>query len=319
MKAIVHTQYGPPEVLSLADVPKQLPKANEVLVKVYATTVNLTDCGFRSAEYVISRLFSGLFKPNNPILGNEFAGEIVEVGSAVTQHKVGDKIFGFNDKTFGAYAEYMVLKESDAFAIIPDGLSYYEAAPIAEGAHYALCDIRAAKVEAGQNILVNGGTGAIGSAAIQILKHMGCTVTAVCHSKHIDLVKSLGPDEVIAYDKQDFTQLNRQFDWVFDAVGKSRFSLCKPILKPQGIYISTELGPRWENIFLALKPSFGGKRLLFPLPTSSKADVEYLGNLVATGKFKPLVDREYPLDQMADAHRYAETGMKTGNIVIRVA
>lgn len=319
MKAVIYPKYGPPDVLELVDIPTPTPKADEVLLKVYATTANRTDCGFRSAEYVISRLFSGLLKPKLNILGSEFAGEIVAIGAAVTQYKVGDKIFGFNDKTFGAYAEYMVLKESDAFAHIPDGLSYYEAAPIAEGSHYALCDIRAAKVVAGQNILVNGATGAIGSAAIQILKHMGCSVTAVCHSKHIDLVKTLGPDEVIAYDKQDFTQLNKQFDFVFDAVGKSRFTYCKAILKPQGIYISTELGPRWENIFLALKPAFGGKRLLFPLPTSSKADIEYLGNLVAAGKFKPLIDREYPLAQMADAHRYAETGMKTGNIIIRVA
>jgi len=198
-------------------------------------------------------------------------------------------------------------------------LSYYEAAPIAEGSHYALCDIRPAKVQPGQQVLVNGATGAIGSAAVQLLKHFGATVTAVCHSQNMALVKGLGADEVIAYDKQDFTQLNQQFDFVFDAVGKSRFSKCKPILKPKGIYISTELGPGGENIFLALKPYFGGKRLLFPIPTVSKADVEFLGGLVAAGKFKPVVDRQYPLEQMAEAHRYAETGMKTGNLVIKVA
>ena len=319
MKAVIYQKYGPPSVLEYVDVPSPQPKSNELLLKVYATTANRTDCGFRSAEYVISRLFSGLLKPKLQILGNEFAGEVVEVGAAVTQYKVGDKIFGFNDTHFGAYAEYMVLKETDAFAIIPAGLSYYEAAPIAEGSHYALCDIRPAKVQPGQQVLVNGATGAIGSAAVQLLKHFGATVTAVCHSQNMALVKGLGADEVIAYDKQDFTQLNQQFDFVFDAVGKSRFSKCKPILKPKGIYISTELGPGGENIFLALKPYFGGKRLLFPIPTVSKADVEFLGGLVAAGKFKPVVDRQYPLEQMAEAHRYAETGMKTGNLVIKVA
>lgn len=318
MKAVIYKRYGSPDVLEYVDIPKPLPKANEVLVKVYATTVNRTDCGFRSAEYVISRLFSGLFKPNNPILGNEFAGEIVEIGSAVSQHKLGDKIFGFNDKTFGAHAEYMVLKDSDAFTTIPAGVNYYQAAPIAEGAHYALCNIRAAKVQTGQKVLVNGATGAIGSAAVQLLKYFGATVTAVCYSQHVDLVKTLGSDNVIAYDKQDFTQLTQQFDFVFDAVGKSRFKYCKRILKAKGIYISTELGSGGENIWQALKPSFGGKRLLFPLPTISKADVEFLANLVATGKFKPLIDCEYKLDQMVEATKFVETGMKNGNVVIRV-
>lgn len=320
MKAIIHTRYGPPEVLSLADVARPLPKANEVLIKVYASTVNRTDCGFRSAEYFISRFFSGLFKPTNQILGNEFAGVIAEVGSAVTTCNVGDKVFGYNDKTFGANAEYMVVGEDSPFTTMPDSVSFYEAVAITEGGHYALCDIRAAKVKAGQNVLVNGATGAIGSAAVQLLKYFGATVAAVCHSQHIALVKGLGADEVIAYDKQDFTQLRTTYDFVFDAVGKSTFGKCKRLLIPRGIYISTELGPGGQNPFLALiTPLLGGKKLLFPIPTINKDDVIFLKHLVEEGHYKPVIDREYTLEQVVEATKYVETGTKTGNVVIRIA
>lgn len=320
MKAIIHTQYGPPEVLSLADMPKPSPKANEVLIKVYASTVNRTDCGFRSAEYFISRFFSGLFKPKKPILGNEFAGIIEEVGSAVTTYKVGDKVFGYNDKTFGAHAEYMVIAEDAPFTTMPDNLSFYEAAPIVEGAHYALCDIRAVKVKAGQNVLVNGATGAIGSAAVQLLKYFGANITAVCNTQNMQLVKSLGADEVIDYTQTDFTKLNKQFDFVFDAVGKSTFGKCKPLLTNKGIYISTELGPYGQNPFLAIfTPLFGGKKLLFPIPTISKDDVVFLKQLVVQGHYKPVIDREYKLEQVVEATKFVETGTKIGNVVIRIA
>ncbi len=320
MKAIIHTRYGPPEVLSLADVPKPLPNPNEVLIKVYASTVNRTDCGFRSAEYVISRLFSGLFKPNNQILGNEFAGVIEQVGSAVTTYNIGDKVFGYNDKTFGANAEYMVVAQDSPFTTIPHNVSFYDAAPILEGAHYALCDIRAAKVKAGQNVLVNGATGAIGSAAVQLLKYFGATVTAVCNTQSMQLVKGLGADEVIDYTQTDFTKLNKQFDLVFDAVGKSTFGKCKPLLTNKGIYISTELGPYGQNPFLAIfTPLFGGKKLLFPIPTISKDDVDFLKQLVQQGYYKPVIDREYTLEQVVEATKFVETGTKTGNVVIKIA
>ncbi len=319
MKASIHTVYGPPEVLQLKEVPKPTPKDNEVLIKVHATTVNRTDCGFRSAEYFISRFFSGLFKPNNQILGNEFAGVVETTGKAVTQFRAGDKVFGYNDKTFGAHAEYMTMAETEPIALMPSGFTFEEAAPMVEGAHYALCDIRAAKVEKGQNVMVYGATGAIGSAAVQLLKHFGARVTAVGNTKNVALIKSLGADEVIDYTKQDFTKTNQVFDFIFDAVGKSSFGACKPLLTKTGIYISTELGKNGENIWLALiTPKQGGKKLLFPIPTICKEDVLFLKELAETGKFKPVIDRHYNLDQIVEATKYVESGQKTGNVVITV-
>lgn len=319
MKAIIHTRYGPPEVLQLKEVTKPTPKDNEVLIKVHATTVNRTDCGFRSAEYFISRFFSGLFKPKNQILGNEFAGEIEAIGKEVKSFKPGDKVFGYNDITFGAHAEYMIMAEDANLTTMPASIAYEEAAPITEGAHYALCDIRAANIKSGQKVLVNGATGAIGSAAVQLITAWGAEVTAVCNTKNVDLVKSLGAHQVIDYTQQDFTRLNTTFDFVFDAVGKSSFSKCKPLLKKGGIYISTELGFLWQNPFLALiTPWLGDKKLLFPIPTISKKDIEFLKELVETKKFKPVVDRTYPLEQLIEASRYVETGQKTGNVVITV-
>lgn len=320
MKAIIYKKYGPPEVAQLTEVEKPVAKDNELLIKVHAATVNRTDCGFRSAEYFIVRFFSGLFKPNNQILGNEFAGEVEAVGKKVTLFKPGDKVFGFNDKTFGAHAEYMVLPESAAIATMPLNNTYEQAAAITEGAHYALCNIRAAKITAGQNILINGATGAIGSAAVQLVKHFGATVTAVCSTKYLDLVQSLGADKVIDYTKEDFTKLNETFDVVFDAVGKSSFGKCKPLLKKRGIYMSTELGYLSQNPFLAIiTPLLGGKKVLFPIPTSSKKDVEFLKRLVETNQLKPVIDRHYPLHQIVDAYRYVETGQKIGNVIINVS
>ncbi|MEI7504730.1 MAG: NAD(P)-dependent alcohol dehydrogenase, partial [Paludibacter sp.] len=206
MKAAINTKYGPPEVVQLQEVDKPIPKDNEALIKVFAATVNRTDCGFRSAEYFISRFFSGLFKPTNQILGNEFAGLVEAIGKNVTLFKVGDKVFGYNDTKFGAHAEFMTLAEDSNMATLPNNLTYDEAAPITEGGHYALCDIRAAKVKRGQNVLVNGATGAIGSAAVQLLKYFGANVTAVCDTKNVELIKSLGADVVIDYLTTDFTK-----------------------------------------------------------------------------------------------------------------
>jgi NADPH:quinone reductase-like Zn-dependent oxidoreductase len=319
MKAIVYERYGPPEVAQLKEVTKLVPKENDVLVKIHATTVNRTDCGFRSAEYFIVRFWSGLITPNNKILGSEFAGVVEEVGKNVTSFRIGDKVFGYNDKTFGGHAEYMTMNADSSIAHMPDNVSFHQAAAITEGAHYALCDLRAAKIKAGQDVLINGATGGIGSAAVQLAKHFGANVTAICATPHIDLVKSLGPDDVIDYTKEDFTKCGRTFDIVFDAVGKSTFGKCKPILKKQGIYMSTGLGPRSENPFLALvTPRLGGKKVLFPIPTIDKQDVLFLKGLVETGTFKPVIDRSYPLEQMVDAYRYVETGQKIGNVVITV-
>lgn len=319
MKAIIHTEYGPPEVAKLMEVPKPVPQEDEVLVKVYASTVNRTDAGFRSAVYIVSRFWSGLFRPKHQILGSEFAGVVEEVGESVTHFRIGEKVFGYNDETFGGHAEYLSIPENKAIAKMPDGLSFTQAAPIGEGAHYALCNIRASKIKAGQNALVYGATGAIGSAAVQLLKHFGVTVTAVCNSKNVALVKSLGADHVIDYQTQDFTKTDMKFHFVFDAVGKSSFKACKPLMTQNGIYISTELGKNGENIFLALfTPLFGGKKVLFPLPTINKDDLLFLKRLVETGEFKPVIDREYTMEQIVEAYRYVESEQKTGNVVLKI-
>jgi len=319
MRAIINTKYGPPEVAKLMEIDKPLPKDNEVLIKVYVTTVNRTDCGFRSAEYFISRFFSGLFRPKNKTLGNEFAGVIETIGKDVTSFNKGDRVFGYNDIKFGAHAEYMTMAENEAIAIIPGNLTYKEAAPITEGGHYALCDIRAAKIKKGQNVLIYGATGAIGSAAVQLAKYFGATVTAVCNTKNVELLKSLGADTVIDYTKQDFTKTDHIFDFVFDAVGKSSFGKCKPILNNNGIYISTELGRYSQNVFLALTtPIFSSKKVLFPIPTICKDDVIFLKELVVAGKFKPVIDRQYSLDQIVDAYKYVESGQKIGNVLITI-
>ena len=319
MRAIIYSKYGPPEVASLMEVPKPLPKDNEVLVKVYASTVNRTDSGFRSAEYFISRFWTGLFRPKYQILGCEFAGIIEEIGNHVTAFKKGDKVFGFNDKTCGGHGEFLTIAETDAIINMPDNLSFEEAAPLTEGAHYALVDIRAAKVERGQNVLVYGATGAIGSAAVQLLQHFGAVVTAVCNTKNVVLVKSLGADTVIDYQTQDFTKTEDRFEFIFDAVGKSSFGQCKPLLTEKGIYISTELGKNGENIIFALTtPLWGGKRLLFPIPSITKQDVLFLKELVEKGEYKPVIDRQYNLDQIVEAYKYVESGQKTGNVVIKI-
>ncbi len=320
MRAIVYSKYGPPEVASLMEVPKPLPKDNEVLVKVYASTVNRTDSGFRSAEYFISRFWTGLFRPKYQILGCEFAGIIEEIGQHVTTFKKGDKVFGFNDKTCGGHGEYLTIAETDAVINMPDNLSFEEAASLTEGAHYALVDIRAAKVERGQNILVYGATGAIGTAAVQLLKHFGAIVTAVCNTKNVELLKTLGADTVIDYQTQDFTKTENKFEFIFDAVGKSSFGQCKHLLTKKGIYISTELGKNGENLLFALTtPLWGGKRLLFPIPSISKQDVIFLKELVEKGEYKPVIDRQYNLDKIVEAYKYVESGQKTGNVVITIA
>lgn len=319
MKAVVYKKYGPPEVAHLIEVDKPIPKENEVLVKVIASTVNRTDAGFRSAEYFISRFWSGLIRPKFPVLGCEFAGIIEATGKSVTQFKTGDKVFGFNDKTFGGHGEYLTISENDAIVILPENSNFEEAAAITEGAHYALCDIRAAKITNGQDVMVYGATGAIGSAAVQILKTLGVHVTAVCNTKNIELVKSLGADKVIDYQTEDYTKETKRFDLIFDAVGKSAFAKCKPLLKAKGIYISTELGKNAENVFLALiTPILGGKKVLFPIPTINKQDVIYLKSLVKKGTFKPVIDRHYKLEQILEAYKYVESGQKTGNVIINI-
>jgi NADPH:quinone reductase-like Zn-dependent oxidoreductase len=319
MKAAVHTRYGPPDVVRITEVDKPTAKDNELLVKVHATTVNRTDCGFRGAKPFIVRFFIGLVRPRVRVLGNEFAGEVEAVGTGVTSFEVGDRVFGFSGTTFGAHAEYLVMPADGMLATMPADLTYEEAAPSTEGSYYALSGIRGVKVRSGQDVLVNGATGAIGSAAVQLLKRLGANVTAVCGTEHVELVRGLGADRVIDYTAEDFTKDEQTYDVVHDAVGKSSFSRCKRLLKPGGIYLSTDLGPLSQNPVLALiTPLFGGKKVMFPLPKPDPEMVRYFKKLIESGEFKPLIDRRYPFDQIVAAYRYVETGQKIGNVVLSV-
>lgn len=319
MKAVVFTQYGPPEVAQLSEATRPIPKDHEILIKVHSSTVNRTDCGFRSAEYFVSRFWSGLLRPKFSILGCEFAGVVAETGKLVKIFKIGDKVFGYNDKSFGGHGEYVAIDEEEAVATMPEGYSFDEAAASTEGSHYALSVIRAAKVTRGQHVMVYGATGAIGSAAVQLLKHLGATVTAVCNTKNVGLVKGLGADTVVDYQTQDFTKTEQKFDFILDAVGKSSYGQCKPLLTEKGIYNSTELGKNGENIFLALTtPLWGGKRLIFPIPSISKDDVLFIKKLIQQGEFKPVIDRTYKMEQILEAYKYVETGQKTGNVVLKI-
>ena len=322
MKALAYTKYGPPDVLQLKEVEKPLPGENEVLIRVYATTVNRTDCATIRAKPVFMRIVTGLFKPRKQIPGTAFAGQIEAVGKSVSSLKVGDKVFGFDDEGAGAHAQYMTIRVDNAVTI-PDKLSYEQAAAIPEGAHYAYNFINKVDLEKGQHILVNGATGAIGSAAVQLLKCFGVQVTAVCSTRHIELVKSLGADRSIDYTKEDFMKDSQTYDFVFDTVGKSSFFKCRSLLKPGGAYISSDLGDMAQNIFLPLiTPSIkfliGNKKTVFPTPTNIRRSLQFVKSLIEQGQFKSVIDREFPLEQIVEAYKYVEKGHKTGNVVITV-
>jgi len=319
MKAAVRSRYGSPEVVRVAEVAKPPVKDGELLVKVHATTVNRTDCGLRAAKPFFWRLLVGFFRPRVTILGNEFAGEIEEVGGGVTAFTIGDRVFGYNDGSFGAHAQYMTIAQDGAVALMPTGLTYEEAAPSTEGSHYALSLIRAAKVGDGQDVLVYGASGAIGSAAVQLLKNLGATVSAVCGTKDVELVRSLGADRVIDYTAEDFTKDGRTYDVVIDAVCKSSFGECRRVLRPRGFYVASDMGRFAQNPFLAIVTLLSrGKRVMFPLPKNDPAMARQFKELIESGRFKPVIDRRYPLDEIVEAYRYVETGQKTGNVVITV-
>jgi len=319
MLASVYTQYGPPEVLQLKDVPKPIPKNNEVLVKIHATTVNRTETGFRVAEYFAVRIVGGLFKPKKTILGSEFAGRVESIGKDVTLFKPGDPVFGLSAYVFGTHAEYVCVPENKSIAIKPTKMSFEEAAAVCDGLILGINYIRKIDFKNKPKILINGASGSIGSACVQLAHHYGAEITAVCNTKNLSLVKSLGADEVIDYTQQDFTNIGKLYDVVLDAVGKSTFFKCKKILKPGGVYFSTELGPGWQNVFLPLiTPLLGSKRVKFPIPTDSKEDILLFKELIEAGKYKAVIDRTYPLKQIMEATRYVETGQKTGNVVIKV-
>ena len=317
MKAAVNTRYGPPSVISVTDAPVPVPAPGQLLIRVRATTVNRTDSGFLRARPPIVRLFAGLRNPRSPILGCEYAGEVVELGPGVTGYSVGDAVVGYDDAHFGGHAEYVATTPRGMVTHKPSTLDFPHAAAMLEGAHYSLFYIRAAGVGHGSRVLVNGGTGAIGSAAVQILVAMGADVTAVCGTEHLDLVRSLGASRVLSYQTDDFTRLDETFDLVFDAVGKRTFAECRRVLTRTGSYASTELGPKAQNPALAVTTRWSkGQRMLFPIPSTRTADAEYLRSLAEAGKYTPLVDRTYPLEEIRDAYDYVETGQKVGNVVV---
>jgi NADPH:quinone reductase-like Zn-dependent oxidoreductase len=320
VKAAVHTRYGPPDVVRISKVEKPTARDNEVLVKIHATTVNRTDCAYRAAKpFIIMRPLTGLVRPRVTVLGNEFAGVVEAVGSGVTSFGVGDRVFGYNEGPFGAHAEYMAIPEDGSIATMPANLTFEEAAPSTEGSHYALAFIRKARIHAGQDVLVYGATGAIGSAAVQLGKSLGANVTAVGDTRNVELVRGLGADRVIDYTAEDFTTDKQIYDVVLDAVGKSSFGRCKRLLKPGGAYLSSELGPFSQNPIMALiTPLLGGKKVMFPIPKHDQEMVRHLKELIESGQFKPVIDRQYPLDQIVEAYRYVETGRKIGNVVISV-
>jgi NADPH:quinone reductase-like Zn-dependent oxidoreductase len=321
MKAAVHTSYGPPDVVRISEVEKPTAGDNQVLVRVHATTVNRTDCGARAARPFIYRLFLGLRRPRITVLGNEFAGVVESVGAAVSSYKAGDRVFGFSGEKFGAHAEYLTVPEDGLLATMPPELTFEEVAPGTEGSQYAQSAIRAARVQPGQDVLVNGATGAIGSAAVQLLRTLGARVTAVCRAEHAELVKGLGADRVIDYTTQDFTNDSQTYDVVLDAVGKSSFGRCRRLLKPRGIYLSSDLGPLSQNPLLALiTPLFGRRRVVFPVPLrrDRAALMRYLKDRLESGAFRPVIDRRYRLDEIVEAYRYVEAGQKLGNVVIVV-
>ncbi len=322
MRAIVYDSYGSPDVLHFADVAKPAPKADEVLIRIIATTVNRTDCGFRTAKPWLVRLFSGLLRPKRRILGNELAGEVEAIGAEVTTFKVGDQICGLTGDLFGAHAEHVCLPASAAITLKPSHLRPEEAVALWDGPWLALTCLRTAKVASGQTLLIYGASGSIGSSAVQIAKHLGAHVTAVCATKNLDLVKSLGADEVVDYTQTDFTSLGRTFDAVIDAVGKSTFGACRRLVKPGGIYVSTDLGPWWQNPLLQLWTRFfGDKRVKLAIPDERRAPegVRYLGELAEARKLRPVIDRTMPFDAIVDATRYVDTEQKTGSVVIVIA
>jgi NADPH:quinone reductase-like Zn-dependent oxidoreductase len=316
MKAIVYTKFGPPEVLHLQDVAKPTPKANEVLIKIHATTIVKEDPDMRASPG-----FNGLLKPRNPILGQELAGEIESIGNNVTRFKPGDQVFGFD--MFGAYAEYKCMPENGALAIKPVNLSYEEAASIPNGALTALPFLREkGKIQSGQTVLIYGASGSVGAAAVQLAKYYGAEVTGVCSTGNLEWVKSLGADQVIDYTQDDFTENGKTYDIIFDTVGKRSFSECKGSLTDKGIYLATVPTPviMLQALWTAKN---GRKKVKFAAaglrPASEKIkDLVFLTELIEAGKIKPVIDRCYPLEQMGEAHRYVEKGHKKGNVVITV-
>jgi len=317
VKAVVHHRYGPPEVLRLVEVDRPVPAADEVLVRIRATTMTRTDTGLRSAQFFVSRFFTGLLRPKRLVLGLELAGVVEEVGSAATEFSLGDRVFGVRS---GAHAEYVCVREHGALARIPDGISFEDAAPACDGAALALACLRKAAPLEGKRVLVYGASGAVGTAGVQLAKHFGAHVTAVCNGKNVELVRSLGAHDVLDYEREDFTRNGRTYDVVFDAVGKLSYPRVRGSLDAGGMMVGTDPGRLWHLPVLALLTRWiGDKRVGMGITRYSKDDVLLIKGLLESGRYRAVIDRTYPLEQVVEAARYVETGQKTGNVVLTLA
>jgi NADPH:quinone reductase-like Zn-dependent oxidoreductase len=319
MKAIVYTEYGPPEVLQLKEVAKPVPRDNEVLIKIYATVVTTLACNTRKGVPFWTRFVTGFRKPKITILGFELAGEIETAGKVVKLFKEGDQVFGATSTSLGAHAEYICLPEDGALAPKPANMTYEEAAAVVEGALTALPFLRdKGKIQSGQRVLINGASGSIGTAAVQLAKYFEAEVTGVCSTTNLEMVKSLGADKVIDYTKEDFTKNGQTYDIIYETVGKSSFSHNISSLKKEGIYISGNPGMS-SLVQLQWTSMRSSKKIIFGPAPGDKEGLIFLKEHLEARKLKPVIDRTYPLEQTAEAHRYADKGHKKGNVVITVA
>jgi NADPH:quinone reductase-like Zn-dependent oxidoreductase len=328
MKAIVYTEYGPPDVLQLKVVEKPAPTDNEILIRNHATTINIGDIWARNFKEITpskftmplplwlpSRMYFGFTKPRVNILGSEFAGEVEAVGKGVKRFRKGDQVFGYRGQKMGANAEYLCMPEDGLVAIKPVNMTYEQAATVPYGALTALSLLRKANIQRGQKVLINGASGSIGSAAVQLAKYFGAEVTGVCGTPRLEFVKTLGADKVLDYTRQDFTKNGETYDLIFDILGKSSFSSCKNSLKQNGIYLlaSFKIKQLFQMLWTSITP---GKRVICTLSSENPKDLIFIKELVEAGKIKSIIDRCYPLEQTAEAHRYVEKGYKTGSVII---
>jgi NADPH:quinone reductase-like Zn-dependent oxidoreductase len=318
LKAIVYTKYGAPDVLQLKEVEKPIPKDNEVLIRVYATTVTSGDCNMRKAIPYAMRIFTGLTKPKITTLGSELAGEIEAVGKNVRLFKEGDQVFSGTGLSLGANAEYICLHEEGAVVVKPVNMTYEEAAAVPFGATTSLFFLKdKGNIQSGQKVLIHGASGALGTYAVQLAKHFGAEVTGVCSTTNVELVKSLGADKVIDYTKVDFTKSNQTYDIIFDTVGKTSFSCCKGLIKEKGIYLTAAAGLP-EFVQMIWTSMIGSKKLIAGVASARKEDLVFLKELIEAEKIKSVIDRRYPLEQTDEAHSYVEKGHKKGSVVITV-
>lgn len=318
MKAAVREKYCDFHDIEIKNVPKPTCSADDnLLVKVYASSINRTSCALVNAKPFIMRFFIGFFKPKKYILGTDFAGEVVDIGQGVSKFKIGDKIMGFYDEGLSAHAEYALISEKRAIVQIPKELDYIESSACLEATHYAYCWIKDKEINKDSKVLINGATGGIGTAILQMVKSRGAYIAAVGNTKNLKLVKHLGADRVFDYEKEDFLQSSGSYDFIFDAVGKSTYGKCKHLLASDGIYVSSEFGPWFQNPFLALLTKLRkGKKVEFPLPSDIQTSINYIKTLVEKKQYKPVIDKVYSWNEIGEAYAYVASGSKTGNVVL---